>query len=76
MFSVLPAGTLCGKSEKQFQISVARKHLDWEEMSQLSMNPETARRYHSEAKPEKEDTDKRQQCHPSTGQSTRVAFAI
>ena len=37
-------------------MSTARKRLDWEEMFRLSMDPEKARRYRAEAKPEKEDT--------------------
>ena len=38
-------------------MSEARKRLDWEEMFKLSMDPEEARRYRAEAKPEKEDFD-------------------
>ena len=38
------------------QMSTARKKLDWEEMFALAIDPEKARRYRSEAKPEKEDT--------------------
>lgn len=38
------------------KMSEARKRLDWEEMFRLSMDPEKARRYRAEAKPEKEDT--------------------
>ena len=38
------------------QMSQARKELDWEKMFQLSVDPEKARRYRAEAKPEKEDT--------------------
>lgn len=38
------------------QMSTARKNLDWEEMFRLCMDPEKARRYREEAKPEKEDT--------------------
>lgn len=38
------------------QMSTARKQLDWEEMFHLCMDPEKARRYRAEAKPEKEDT--------------------
>ncbi len=38
------------------QMSEARKRLDWEAMFALSMDPEKARRYRAEAKPEKEDT--------------------
>mgnify|MGYP005968707733 CR=1 FL=1 len=39
-----------------YKMSEARKRLDWEEMFRLSMDPEKARRYRAEAKPEKEDT--------------------
>ena len=39
-----------------YQMSTARKHLDWEEMFKLSMDPDKARRYRAEASPEKEDT--------------------
>ena len=38
------------------QMGTARKKLDWEAMFDLSMDPEKARRYRAEAKPEKEDT--------------------
>lgn len=38
------------------QMSTARKKLDWEEMFALAIDPEKARRYRAEAKPEKEDT--------------------
>lgn len=38
------------------EMSEARKKLDWEKMFNLSLDPEKARRYRSEAKPEKEDT--------------------
>ena len=38
------------------KMSDARKRLDWEEMFALSIDPEKARRYRAEAKPEKEDT--------------------
>ncbi|MCI8565378.1 MAG: phosphomethylpyrimidine synthase ThiC [Lachnospiraceae bacterium] len=39
-----------------YKMSEARKRLDWEEMFSLGMDPEKARRYRAEAKPEKEDT--------------------
>ena len=45
-----------GAAEWDYKISEARKRLDWEEMFKLSMDPEKARRYRAEAKPEKEDT--------------------
>ena len=38
------------------QMSTARKNLDWEEMFRLAIDPEKARRYRAQAKPEKEDT--------------------
>lgn len=37
-------------------MSYARKKLDWEEMFRLGIDPDKARRYREEAKPEKEDT--------------------
>ena len=45
-----------GASAWDYAMSTARKRLDWEEMFRLSMDPEKARRYRAEAKPEKEDT--------------------
>lgn len=39
-----------------YQMSTARKKLDWEEMFRLCIDPEKARRYREQAKPEKEDT--------------------
>lgn len=38
------------------EMSLARKNLDWERMFELSIDPEKARAYRAEAKPEKEDT--------------------
>lgn len=38
------------------KMSYARKTLNWEEMFNLSIDPEKARRYRASAKPEKEDT--------------------
>lgn len=38
------------------EMSTARKNLDWDEMFSLCIDPEKARRYRDEAKPEKEDT--------------------
>ena len=38
------------------QMSLARKKLDWDEMFDICIDPEKARRYRAEAKPEKEDT--------------------
>lgn len=38
------------------KMSEARKKLDWEEMFNLSIDPEKARDYRASAKPEKEDT--------------------
>ena len=45
-----------GAADWDYKMSEARKRLDWEEMFRLSMDPEKARRYRAEAKPEKEDT--------------------
>lgn len=45
-----------GAADWDYAMSTARKKLDWEEMFRLSMDPEKARRYREEAKPEKEDT--------------------
>ena len=45
-----------GATDWDYAMSTARKKLDWEEMFQLSIDPEKARRYRAEAKPEKEDT--------------------
>ena len=45
-----------GAADWDYKMSEARKRLDWEEMFNLSMDPEKARRYRAEAKPEKEDT--------------------
>lgn len=45
-----------GAAKWDREMSRARKSLDWERMFQLSMDPEKARRYRAEAKPEKEDT--------------------
>ena len=45
-----------GATDWDDQMSTARKKLDWEEMFALAIDPEKARRYRAEAKPEKEDT--------------------
>ena len=45
-----------GAIEWDHQMSLARKKLDWEEMFDICIAPEKARRYRAEAKPEKEDT--------------------
>ena len=45
-----------GAIDWDHRMSTARKNLDWEKMFALSMDPEKARRYRAEAKPEKEDT--------------------
>lgn len=45
-----------GASDWDYEMSRARKALDWEKMFDLSMDPEKARRYRAESKPEKEDT--------------------
>lgn len=45
-----------GAADWDYQMSIARKKLDWEEMFRLSMDPEKARAYRASARPEKEDT--------------------
>ncbi len=45
-----------GAKAWDYEMSKARKALDWEKMFDLSMDPEKARRYRAESKPEKEDT--------------------
>ena len=45
-----------GATDGDNAMSTARKKLDWEEMFNLCLDPEKARRYRAEAKPEKEDT--------------------
>ncbi|WP_461823345.1 phosphomethylpyrimidine synthase ThiC [Blautia stercoris] len=45
-----------GAIEWDHQMSLARKKLNWEEMFDICIDPEKARRYRAEAKPEKEDT--------------------
>lgn len=45
-----------GAGDWDYEMSKARKALDWEKMFDLSIDPEKARRYRAESKPEKEDT--------------------
>jgi len=45
-----------GASDWDKKMSTARKKLDWEEMFDLAIDPEKARKYRESAKPEKEDT--------------------
>ena len=45
-----------GAKEWDYQMSLARKKLDWEHMFELAIDPEKARNYRASAKPEKEDT--------------------
>lgn len=45
-----------GAREQDYQMSLARKQLDWEKQFELCLDPEKARRYRAQAKPEKEDT--------------------
>lgn len=47
---------LPGAKEWDYEMSDARRELDWEKMFSLSMDPEKARRYRAESTPEKEDT--------------------
>ena len=45
-----------GAREWDDRMSFTRKKLDWEKMFELAIDPEKARRYRAESKPEKEDT--------------------
>lgn len=45
-----------GAKDIDYQMSTARKNLDWEKMFKLSIDPQKARNYRAQAKPEKEDT--------------------
>ncbi len=45
-----------GASDWDYQMSLARKKLDWDRMFELAIDPEKARAYRASAKPEKEDT--------------------
>lgn len=47
---------LPGASDWDHQMSEARRELDWERQFELAIDPEKARRYRAESKPEKEDT--------------------
>ena len=47
---------ISGARDWDHKMSLARKNLDWEEMFNLSIDPEKARAYRALAKPEKEDT--------------------
>ena len=45
-----------GAKDWDYQMSEARRELDWERQFELAIDPEKARRYRAESKPEKEDT--------------------
>ncbi|MEG0314043.1 MAG: phosphomethylpyrimidine synthase ThiC [Erysipelotrichaceae bacterium] len=45
-----------GASQWDYDMSEARRELDWERMFELSLDPEKARRYRANSKPENEDT--------------------
>ena len=45
-----------GAANWDYEMSEARRNLDWEKQFQLSLDEEKARRYRAESKPEKEDT--------------------
>ena len=45
-----------GAADWDRDMSLARKKLDWEKMFTLAIDPEKARRYRAESKPEREDT--------------------
>lgn len=45
-----------GAADWDHKMSEARRNLDWERQFELAIDPEKARRYRAESKPEKEDT--------------------
>lgn len=45
-----------GASDIDYKMSMARKELNWDKMFTLCIDPEKAKRYRDESKPEKEDT--------------------
>lgn len=45
-----------GAKDLDYQMSTARKNLDWEKMFELAIDSKKARTYRQQAKPEKEDT--------------------
>lgn len=45
-----------GAAEWDYQMSEARRELDWEKQFALAIDPEKARRYRAESTPEREDT--------------------
>lgn len=45
-----------GAKDHDYQMSVARKNLDWPKMFDLAIDPDKAHRYREQVKPEKEDT--------------------
>lgn len=45
-----------GAKEWDYQMSTARKNLDWDKMFELAIDPEKAHAYRDSAKPKKEDT--------------------
>jgi phosphomethylpyrimidine synthase len=47
---------LKGAKDWDYQMSTARKNLDWEKMFELAIDPEKARRYREESMPEHSDT--------------------
>ena len=47
---------LPGAKDWDYEMSEARRNLDWEKQFDLAIDPEKARRYRAESKPEKEDT--------------------
>lgn len=44
-----------GATDWDNEMSKARRDLDWQKMFELSIDPEKARRYRAESKPENED---------------------
>lgn len=47
---------LPGAADWDYKMSEARRELDWEKQFELAIDPEKARRYRQESKPEKDDT--------------------
>ena len=45
-----------GAKDWDYQMSEARRNLDWEKQFELAMDGEKARRYRAESTPEREDT--------------------
>ena len=53
---VLPSSAVPHATDWDLKMDNARKVLDWDAQFDVAIDPEKARRYRQEAKPEKEDT--------------------